>query len=381
MNTHDPQARTGFGRIELVACLGVTTVALAMTFPLANTLGCTSGRLQSQQNLHQQHMIHGLYATAWNQRQFTAVPDDLGAFGGDCASWEAANGRTIPGLELGINCDGERVGFFDCSSAAARSPIDLGFENAPYPLPLKGSYVTAGAYRFPNCSALNQYGNGRYHDRVYWAQDDAWSMKYARPYLDGDCSYDAPPGVPLVASSYIMSPAAMFDPRVMGTDDLDEGDYYWNDPNSFDDGYRSPSVTECVHPSLKTRVMEHHIVETNLPRLLWNGFNDQFAGSDRRNPVPCLFNQSLNGRPLALFFDGSVRIHTMQEAMQSDDRIRTMGVADDDVRGLFTTLGGQDYHTQHLIGLGYNGSGASASSHHVFTRKGITGRDCIATTP
>ena len=375
--SHHPPPRNGFGRIELVICLGVTVTGLAMVFPIADSVGCRNARLRSQQNLHLQHMIHALYAAEWNQRQFTAVPDDLGAYGGDCAAWEAANRRTIPGLELGTTCFGERVGFFDCASAAVRSPIDLQFEKAPYPLVVNGSYATAGAYRFPNCAALNQYGNGRYHDPMYWAPDDAWSLRAARPLLDGACSYDASAKEPLVTSSYIMSPAAMFDPLVMGTDDLDEGNLFWNDPNSFADGYRSPSVTACEHPALKTRIVEHHIVETNLPSLLWKGFNPLIEGSNRNNPAPLLFNQSLDGRPLALFFDGSVRIHTMQQALQSDDRVRTTGESSG--LGLFTSVDGQDYHTQYMLGLGYPGANSEGSNHHVFTRKGIKGRDCIET--
>ena len=376
MNDH-PRPRSGFGRIELVICLGVTISGLAMVFPIVDTVGCRNARLRSQQNLHLQHVIHELYATDWNQRQFTAVPDDLGAYGGDCAAWEAANGRPIPGLELGTTCSGDQIGFFDCASAPVRSPIDLNFVDAPYPLSINGSYSTAGAYRFPNCAALNQYANGRYHDSIFWAPDDAWNMRYARPYRDGDCSYDAPPDQPLVTSSYIMSPAAMFDPLVMGTDDADEGNYFWNDPNSFDDGYRSPSVTACEYPALKTRMIEHHIVETVLPSLYWQGFHPFVPDSDRRNPVPCLFNQSLHGRPLALFFDGSVRIHTMQEAMQSDDRVRK--TSDSYWEGLTTQVNGQDYYTDLLLGIDFSGSGGDGSNHHVFTRKGIKGRDCIET--
>ena len=374
---HEPRPRTGFGRIELVICLGIAITGLAMVLPIANTVGCRSARLQSQQNLHLQHMIHELYAADWNQRQFTAVPDDLGVYGGDCAAWEAANGRTIPGLELGTDCSGERVGFFDCASAPVRSPIDLDFIDAPYRLPIKGSYTTAGAYRFPNCAALNQYASGRYHDPIFWAPDDVWNMRYAKPYLDGDCSYDAPPHRPLATSSYIMSPAAMFDPLVMGTDDADEGNYYWNDPNSFADGYRSPSVTACEHPALKTRMIEHHIVETVLPATIWNGFSQNLPAGNRRAPVPCLFNQSLHGRPLALFFDGSVRIHTMQEAMQSDDRVRK--TSDSYWEGLTTRVNGQDYFTDRLMGAGFPGSQQDGSNHHVFTRKGIKGRDTLST--
>ena len=269
------------------------------------------------------------------------------------------------------------MGFFDCASAAVRSPIDLQFEKAPYPFAVNGFYAAAGAYRFPNCTALNQYGSGRYHDPMYWAPDDVWSLRHAKPYLDGECSYDAPAEQPLVTSSYIMSPAAMFDPLVMGTDDPDEGNYWWNDPNSLAEGYRSPPVTACTYPALKTRMIEHHTVETNLPYTIWKGFNPHhdFPDSSRRNPVPCLFNQSLDGRPLALFFDGSVRIQTTQDAMQSDDRTRKL-INSHWGLGLFTQVDNQNYFTEYSLGFDWGGDGSA--NHHVFTRKGIKGRDTLS---
>ena len=108
------QHRGLISRIDLIALLLVAIVGLGMIFPITRQIGCGSDRLQSQLNLIQQHTIHAMYATDWNERQFTAVPDDLGVHGGDCLQWEAATGLVIPGLELGASCGIATIGFFGC---------------------------------------------------------------------------------------------------------------------------------------------------------------------------------------------------------------------------------------------------------------------------
>ena len=363
---HHPR---GLSRAEVVTLLVVATACIATMWPIQNTVGGKRMRIQSMSNLAQQHMIHGMYAADWNQRQFTAVPDDLGAFGGDCAAWEAANGKTIPGLELGESCDGAMVGFFGCDDGDARMPIALDFPNST--LDVASYYRSAGAYRFPNAAALTAYGNGRYYDRIFWAPDDPWMTLGAREHFDGRCGFDGPEGAPMGASSYILSPAAMWHPSVFGEADSDTMDSFWNDPREFDDGFKSPSVTQCVHPELKTRIMEHATVEVNVPKGMFPGFNPNVAGSNRSNPAPCLFTQSPYGRPLALFFDGSARILTQTEASESNDIADGPYGYDGE---LFSTLGGQDYFEEEGL-PNFN----SWTNHHVFTRYGIKGRDTLRT--
>lgn len=361
--TRYTHARRGIvGRLDLLVLLGVGLVGLGMILPITRKIGCSSDRLQSQQNLQAQHKIHALYATDWNQRQFTAVPDDFGLHGGDCAQWEAATGKEIPGLELGRSCGIATVGFYGCEWSAARNPIDFDMQIAAG-LPLATFNKTAGAYRFPNAAALNQYANGRYHDPLFWAPDDVWSLVGAAQYFDGTCGYDAPSTEPVAASSYILSPAAMFHPDVF----IDE--YTWNDPREFDEGFASPAVTACVYPELKTRLIEHNVVETCLPRFRWPGFHPYVEGSSPKNPAPCLFNQSVRGRPLALFFDGSARILTPREARYSNELAER-----NDEAALWSALNGLDYFENGSLGFSQD-----EVSHHVFTTGGITGRDTLET--
>lgn len=370
---HHPR---GLSRFEVVALLVVAAACIATALPIQNTIGGKRMRLQSMNNLVQQQTIHAMYAADWNQRQFTAVPDDLGAFGGDCAAWEAAHGKTIPGLVLGDDCDGTPIGFYGCENANARMPITLDFPNDN--LNFASYYRTAGAYRFPNAAALTAYGNGRYYDRMFWAPDDPWMKRGASQYFGGDCGFefsqDDPE--PIGASSYILSPAAMWHPDVFGIEDPTTGESsFWNDPREFDESFASPYVTQCVYPELKTRIMEHVTVEVNLPKGMFPGFNPGIDGSNRRNPAPCLFNQSTKGRPLALFFDGSVRILSPIEVYDGDSYVKRL--SGNSGASLSSRLGGGSNDGEYFRSYAVDQDSDNWSNHHVFTRYGIKGRDTL----
>ena len=167
----------------------------------------------------------------------------------------------------------------------------------------------------------------------------------------------------------------MWHPDVFGIEDPVIGESsFWNDPREFDEGFASPYVTQCVYPELKTRIMEHVTVEVNLPKGMFPGFNPVIDGSNRRNPAPCLFTQSSMGRPLALFFDGSVRILTPLEVDNGDSQLKR--ITGESNASLSSRLGGagqgEDYFEQSALDFR-----EGWSNHHVFTRYGIKGRDTL----
>jgi hypothetical protein len=132
----------------------------------------------------------------------------------------------------------------------------------------------------------------------------------ARAVIDGGGDFeDLRSGI--VLSTYSYSPAAMFDPRVFG---FGIGPQFFN-PNTSAGlqgfGYRSPTVSQCVHPSLKTRIMEMHAIELA---------PDDCNPSNTQECVPYQWNQSYRSRPLTAFFDGSVRITTPREFMFAESR-------------------------------------------------------------
>jgi hypothetical protein len=151
----------------------------------------------------------------------------------------------------------------------------------------------------------------------------------------------------------------MFDPRVFG---FGVGPQFFN-PNTSAGlqgfGYRSPTVSQCVHPSLKTRIMEMHAIELA---------PDDCNPSNTQECVPYQWNQSYRSRPLTAFFDGSVRITTPREFMFAESRETV-------VPRLW--LRGTPYGQ---FGLG--GDQAAdffvKTSAHFLTTFGIAGRDTLA---
>jgi hypothetical protein len=86
---------------------------------------------------------------------------------------------------------------------------------------------------------------------------------------------------------------------------------------------------------------------------------------------PYFFNHSFQSTPVTLFYDGSVRLMGVMEAMSSDRRaiVQTGGA------GLWTrdTPFGTD---GYFIDTAYD---FAASSYHILTTNGIRGRDTIGT--
>ena len=76
------RARRGFTITEAAAVAAVVAVAAAVTVPVFRRVGCSSMREQSMSQLATLAAAHAQYTADFNGRQFTACPDDLGAFGG-----------------------------------------------------------------------------------------------------------------------------------------------------------------------------------------------------------------------------------------------------------------------------------------------------------
>lgn len=136
----------------------------------------------------------------------------------------------------------------------------------------------------------------------------------------------------------------------------------FRDPTTFVEAYVSPSVTQCVYPDLKTRMIEHSWCQ-NAPSFV----NNNVSGVT--TPFP--YNASAAATGLAMFFDGSVR------------RLRNQDAIDDDQQ-LFQTSGGRLWtRTSPLGGTGYLPEqaigGGPRTSHTTLTIDGILGRDVLTT--
>ena len=345
---------------ETLAVLVCLLVAMALILPALAQVGHTLPVTRSAHNLRVLHEALACYAADWNDRQFTAVPDDLGIVGGDCDDYAEQCGCWPP-LWAGRDCEGFQWGFFFECTSGSFPPISCTSEFAGFPISFDPPPILgAGVFRFPQFKALHDYVNGKFYDPAYFAPLDGKAFRAALPLFAEACEF-VPPGL-TVPSSYVLSPAAMYDPDVMRAPS--QGGF--QDPRTLDHGFRSPAVTQARYPSLKTWMIEHHWLRN--PPAQCNPDYDDLYGGFSEECDPYLFNHGADAEPLVFFFDGSIQ------------PLRSGDVADDDARILDQT-GGIDGLWSRDTPFGETGYHGDLSvdglvvSHHVLTTDGILGRD------
>ena len=268
----DPTSRTtGFARADLVALLVIGALLAGFGAPPSISRGATRRRRGPRATSWPSGTAHAAYAADWNDRQFTVVRDDLGAFGGDCRIYRAAAGPHPP-LVLGDDCQGVTRGFFfetGCADFDVVRPINF-----------DGPLAGLGSFRVPNARGFHEYVNGRFFDPTFFAPKDAVVLDVVEPLLDVDCEYAATgiDGLPF-ASSYVLSPAAMLDPRAFANPS--QGGF--RSPDALKTGYRSPSVSQATYPAQKTRMIEHHWLQ--IPDAPCNPAFERRARSGRASPT------------------------------------------------------------------------------------------------
>jgi prepilin-type N-terminal cleavage/methylation domain-containing protein len=364
-----------FTIIELLVVVAIIAMLAGILLP---AIGAARDRAQinaSRNNLRQLGIAHRAYAADWADRHVTHVRDNLGLYGGDVQRYNASiYGDTgdIPRHSMhpailagagyfadgsygvwGYWIDDDKIVFFQ--------PIN--FPGPPYAV----SHLDAwGSFRFgAQSKPLNEYVNGHYHDPVYYAPKDRQLVEQVEPCFElpgefvGGEPYGGlgPRGCNPAYTSYSLSAAGLFDPATFSPDA--EG-RYWNAPWEMAAGYRVPAFGQVKYPTLKTHMLEQHWLQNNrLP------CNDSFYGCE-----PYYFNHSHRSMPVTLFYDGSVRLMSVLEAMSSDRRQQAQTP---DGAGLWsrdTPFGDDGY----LIPDGYD---FAATSYHILTIGGVRGRDTI----
>jgi hypothetical protein len=155
-----------------------------------------------------------------------------------------------------------------------------------------------------------------------------------------------------------MSPAGLYSPAVFSDDG--EGRFF-TAPWEMPAGYRVPSFGQVRFPTLKTHMLEHHWLQNNKVAC-----NDSFYGCE-----PYFFNHSFQSQPVTMFYDGSVRMMGVFEAMSSDRRMeRQTGVEGWGLWSRDTPMGAGGY----FIADGYD---FAETSYHILTIDGVRGRDTI----
>jgi prepilin-type N-terminal cleavage/methylation domain-containing protein len=373
-------ARRAFTIVELLVVVSIIALLLSILLP---AVGKARGQAQltaSQANLRNLAAAHGSYAAEWNDRQFTLVVDSLSSYGTTASqamnAYASANGAGAdprlwhPPVRLGWARDAGSYWYWQYTMDWAPH---MSFVQPIVFAPGNG-WEYYGSFRLINCRQFNQYVSGRFYDATFYAPRDAVVIDSASSCLSdpGEFCIQAdtathPTAIP-AWSSYVLSPAAMFGPGVMGHDVPGDEASGWRNPFSLDGGFRSPAFAQARFPSLKTHMLEHHWLQN---RGQASACNPAFEPGTYAGCEPWYFNQSRESAPLALFYDGHVAGVGVNEAERADARMRVQTAnANWGLWSRDTPWGDDGY----MSDLGYD---QAQTSFHVLTTDGIGGRDVI----
>jgi prepilin-type N-terminal cleavage/methylation domain-containing protein len=357
---------TGFTIIELLVVVSIIALLVGILLPAIGKARDSARINTSKNNLRQMGVAHKVYAADWADRHLTLVRDNLGLYGGDLGRYSQEIYGGGEGFEIhppviagwGYSPGGSYAAWAlwaDNANAVYFQPIN--FPGLPNLVPVADAW---GWFRFGHQPRpFHDYFNGKYYDKVYFAPKDHTILEPLEPCFEVPGEFvPYPTDCNTFNTSYCMSAAGLFNPAVFSLNP--ETGLYWSAPWEMASGYKVPSFGQVTYPTLKTHMLEHQWLQnTKVP------CNDAFLGCE-----PYYFNHSYQSMPVTLFYDGSVRIMSVLEAMSSDSRHRSQ--TDDDA-GLWSrdTPFEED---GYLIDDGYD---FAETSFHVLTINGVRGRDTL----
>ncbi len=361
MGTTRRAASVGFTIVELLVVVAIISLLIAILLPALGRARDAALITQSLGNLRNLSAACSTYSTDYGDRQFQAAPDDVGLFGG-CAGY--LQNACMPPVVLGWQADT----LWAMSVGPGPHPECPGLMGCPNffllePATFETSRNLFGAWRAPSVQAFNNYVNGRYYDRAFFAPKDVINLELADPYLNDPDSFSYVDTVGIVFPTYCFSPAAMWGPEVLSR-------FGFRDPRTMPAGFRGPSCSQASYPELKTRMLEHQWLQNQ------DGgpTNPSFEGGSQ----PWIFNQGINSAPNGLFFDGHVSSIGCSEVMDANRRAvaswnNVQGAPP--VKGLWhtaTPYGINGYYQQYSFDMLVD------TSFHVLTTDGIRGRDTLS---
>ena len=217
----------------------------------------------------------------------------------------------------------------------------------------EGSGFGFGSFRLPNTQRFRTYVSRRFYAPQWYAVGD-YDTEDASEFFNIESEFTLNSNNFFFTSSYCLSPAAMFDPEVLRKES--EGGY--QAPEDYADYYRSPHVSACSHPALKTRMIEH------------NWFRDA-PDVGKGQSFDWQFNHGLAANPCTLFFDGSTSTLSTMQAWQDDLIVQGGTKGQDGLWSRDTPFGENGYYgTESVDG--------TIVSHHILTTDGIKGREILS---
>jgi prepilin-type N-terminal cleavage/methylation domain-containing protein len=346
------QSMRAFTLIELLVVISIIALLVGILLPAIGKSRDSAKVMVSMTNLRNFGAAHATYASEWNGRQWTTSPDDMSmiiGLGNAYTEFYPASGNTptgrdwaeIPSVPLGFTRSGQHM------STRGHAYI--------VPMWAPGN-CSRGDFRAFHTKPFNQYINKKVYDSIFWAPKDYTIDEIIHQWQEDPGEY--PEGSPpLYFSTYCMSVAAQVSPDVYRGPSAGDAQRARDLPA----GHRTPNLSSATYPDLKTHMLEHYWLQNNP--------SESIPGTAG---VPWFFNMGPDSTPSTLFFDSSVRMMSVREAVSSSRRVVTQGEDELDANdpACFGTGG-------YFQSYGYAGANTRGeiNSYHVFTRDGIKGRD------
>jgi len=326
------------------------------------------------------------YAADWADRHFTAMPDDAGLVGGNCAAYVSQVACPSQQL-LGFDTSGGLWGYWVAGALCPQAVGQCGNWEVlkPFTFADPGSGGTGnptqpytncfGGYQMPNTKAFNAYVANRFYDKVFYAPKDLVGTLACEFGFENEGEYTSNPSNPqyITFPTYIWSPASMVAPGVLSHKQVNSA--AWGRPEQAGPaGFKGPALGSANNPELKSLMLEKLWLQNRGKAPALNG---NFA------TARCwLFNEAYNSAPASLFIDGHTQVCAMNTAVNDDSRTAAQNASDSTIaaqaKGLWhrgTPCGPDGWFS---AGAGYDPLiDMKPTSFAVLTVDGIAGRDIL----
>ena len=361
--------KKGFTIVELLVVVAIIALLIAILLPAIGKARDAALITQSLGNLRNLSAACNAYGADYNDRQYTAVPDEAGMYGnfsaGACSGITAT--QCIPQMILGWDSGGGLWGYWvrGNPSRCSNWPGTCGNFIVYQAFDTWASKL--GAWRLSNCKAFNGYVNGRYYDKVFWAPKDKVTMVPIEKYFQTPVEFNYTNG-DYSEPTYCWSGAAMWSPDVFAWSRRAGGSGAAATPGAsptqatMPGAYKSPAAGLAQYPSLKWRMWEHQWLQN----MEGGEVNPAFT-----SPTPWFYNQGYNSAPAVLCFDGHTQIVSVAGIQQDNDLASAQGQP----LWFVCNGGAQGYFNNAAYDMLVINAGACNAG--VMTTDGILGRDML----